>query len=184
MKNELRKHFKIKRKNLINKSELDKKICYNVLSSKHYKFAQKVFCYVALNDEINTNDIIINALECGKKVALPVCDDSDGNMTFYYITTFDDLILGTFGVREPNVEKCDKALDFDSAVCIVPAMAFDKNGYRLGYGKGYYDRFLEKFTSISIGLCYNSFVRHKLPIDKHDKAVDYLITETGYFDRV
>lgn len=168
---------KKERHSIENKENISKNICETLLSSKLYINSKTLLCYAAINDEINTDYIIEKALIDNKIVALPYCVDSNGTMEFYIIESFDDLKTGSFGVREPNINKCRKLVDFSNSIIIVPALCFDKNGYRLGYGKGYYDRFLEKHSFISIGLCYNSLVKNEIPINRYDLPVNYVITE-------
>ena len=182
IKNELRKNFKELRKNLKDKENKDFKICKSFLNSVLYKNSNQLLCYSAVNGEICTDIIIEKALKDNKKVALPVCEDSNGNMNFYYISSFDDVVVGAFGIKEPNILKCKKVENFDNAVCIVPALTYDYYGYRLGYGKGYYDRFFEKTPLISAGLCYNDFLSSKLPHDIYDKKVTYIYTEDRIID--
>ena len=134
-------------------------------------------CYLSLDDEVCTDGIVTALLNMGKKVGAPYCVDNDGNMDFYYITDFDDLRIQSFGVREPVLEKCEKIASFDNAVIILPGLCFDKNGNRLGYGKGYYDRFLQIHSLISVGLCYNSLIVKKVPTDMYDKKADIIVTE-------
>lgn len=177
IKNELRKEFKEKRKALYDKKSKDNGICQSFLNSDLYKNSKQILCYAALGGEIDTDVIMRKAFEDNKRVALPVCLDLNGTMEFYYINSLECIKIGAFGIREPDTDKCIAVSDFTDSVCLVPALSFDKNGFRLGYGKGYYDRFIEKFTSISAGLCYNSFISDKLPIDKYDKSVDYIFTE-------
>lgn len=174
----LRKQCKAKRKTLKNKTELDEKICLNFLQSELYKNANRLLIYCALPDEINTDLIIKTAFMQGKTVAVPYCYDTNGGMSFHIITSFDNLHIGSFGVREPNINKCSELDDFSNSVIVLPGLCFDKNNYRLGYGKGYYDRFLEKHSLISVGLCYNSFIVEKVPTDIHDKRADFVITES------
>lgn len=176
-KKALRKYIKVERTKIENKTLLDSKICMNFLSSSLYNDAKTVLTYCSLPDEINTDIIIKTALRDGKKVAVPYCIDDAGNMTFYYINSFDDLHIGSFGVREPNTDKCKEVSDFDGALIVLPGLCFDENNYRLGYGKGYYDRFLEKYSLISVGLCYNSLIVKKVPTDIYDKKADFVITE-------
>lgn len=180
IKSELRKRLIAKRKQLHNKAD-DVKICDNLICSDIYLNAKIVLFYAALNDEINVDSCIQDALMLGKKVALPVCLDGSGNMEFYYINSLNDLKTGFFGVREPDVSKCSICRDFDGSLCVVPAVAYDKNGYRLGYGKGYYDRFLENFSSLSVGLCYNEMVNDELPAGDYDLPVNYIITQDNTF---
>lgn len=177
LKKDLRKEFRKKRSELLNKSEKDNSICNNILNSDFYKNARQILCYYPLDDEIDTTSIIFDALSCGKKLSLPYCIDLNGNMEFYYIDSYDDLKCGSYGIMEPDIKKCRKVTDFSNSLCLVPAFTFDKKGYRLGYGKGYYDKFLKKFTFNSIGLCYNSFLSSKLPADEFDMAVKFIATE-------
>lgn len=178
-KQSLRRELKISRRNIENKKEADKKICENLMASDFYKDADTVLFYAALDDEINIDECIKSALSQGKRAALPVCLDDNGNMKFYYINSLKDIKTGFFGVREPDINICEEVMDFSSSVCIVPGIAYDKQGYRLGYGKGYYDRFLKNFTFISLGLCYNELMMDFLPTDEYDISVDYIITQDG-----
>lgn len=177
IKNELRQEFRAKRKTVSQKAIKDNSVCEVFLNSDIYKNSEQILCYASLDDEICTDKIINAAFEDGKKIALPYCTDLNGNMDFFYISSLSDISSGSFDIREPNIEICEKVIDFSAAVCVVPAFTFDKYGYRLGYGKGYYDRFLKKFTIISVGLCYNNFLRENLPINEFDVAVNFIATE-------
>ena len=177
IKKELRRFYREKRKSIADKEVKDKRICECFLNSELYKNARTLLCYAALKDEINTDSIIIRALKDGKKVALPRCLDFNGNMDFYYIKSLSELTEGAFGIREPDIHICGKVKNFTDCVCLVPALAYDKNGYRLGYGKGFYDRFFKKFIIISVGLCYNETLSDGLPVEEHDEAVDYIATD-------
>lgn len=181
MKKELRKKLKTQRRNINDKPAADSKICNYLIESSIYKNADTILFYAALDDEINIDDCINNALSQGKKAALPVCLDDNGNMKFYYINSLNDIKTGHFGVREPDTDICREVTNYNCSICIVPAIAYDKKGYRLGYGKGYYDRFLENFSFISVGLCYNELIMDALPIGEHDIPVDYMITQDGLF---
>lgn len=179
MKKELRKRLKEQRRSITDKSATDKKICSYLIRSDVFKNADTILFYAALDDEINIDECIDFALSQGKKAALPVCLDDNGNMKFYYINSLNDIKTGHFGVREPDINICREVTDYNGSICIVPAIAYDKKGYRLGYGKGYYDRFLENYSFISVGLCYNDLVIDVLPTGKYDIPVDCIITEDG-----
>lgn len=181
IKSELRRLYREKRKNLADKELKDQQICERFLNGELYKKAQTLLCYAALKDEINTDIIIEKALNDCKRVALPRCIDKSGNMDFYYIKSLSDLSDGAYGIREPDPDSCEKVKNFSNCICLVPALAFDESGYRLGYGKGYYDRFMKKFIIISVGLCYNEFLRDTLPVEMHDEAVYYIVTESEFF---
>lgn len=178
-KKELRSYIKTKRKSIENKVEKDSLIAQNLLSLDEIKKADTVLCYISLDDEICTDEIVSALLASGKRVGAPYCLDNKGNMDFYYITDFDDLKIQSFGVREPVIEKCKKVASFDNTIIILPGLCFDKNGNRLGYGKGYYDRFLQFHSLISVGLCYNSLIVKNVPTDIFDKKVDLIVSENG-----
>lgn len=178
VKKELRKALLKKRKQLHN-PELDEMIFNNLIKSDVYNNADTVLLYASLDNEISTDALINYSLDCGKKVALPACLDKNGNMSFYYIKSIDDLKLGYFSLREPECDESTLLTDFNGSICVVPAIAFAKSGHRLGYGKGYYDRFLQNYTSISVGLCYNELIEDSLPYDEFDVAVDYIVTQSS-----
>lgn len=177
-KPEIRAFCRQERQNITDKATRDSSICDNILKSNIYQQAQLVLCYAALDKEINCDSVITTALRDNKKVAAPYCINENGEMCFYYINSIDDLEINHFGIREPNIDRCQKVTCYDNSIIIVPGFCFDRNGYRVGYGKGYYDRFLENYSFISIGLCYNSFVQDEIDYDRYDKSVDYIATET------
>ena len=178
VKAELRKTIIAERKAIDNKQQISEDVFKLLSSSRLYVDADVVFCYASLDDEISTDLLMKKVLADGKTLALPYCVDDKGNMDFYYVESFDDLVSGMFGVREPNINKCELAECPENAIIIVPAMCFDEKGYRLGYGKGYYDRYLQNNTLISVGLCYNSLVKKEIPHDSFDIPVDYIVTES------
>ena len=98
-KKELRSYIKTKRKSVENKAEKDSLVAQNLLSLDEIKKADTVLCYISLDDEICTDEIVRVLLDSGKSVGAPYCVDNNGNMDFYYITDFDDLRIQSFGVR-------------------------------------------------------------------------------------
>ncbi len=142
-----------------------------------YNNNDTLLIYVSTSIEVDTHVIIRRALEDGKKVAVPRCVSGTRNMEFYYIQSPDDLEPGAFGVLEPNPNKSALMTDFSKGLCIVPAFSYDWNGFRLGYGKGYYDRFLSRFEGNIIGICYASCVQRSLPHGRYDRPVELLVTE-------
>ena len=114
----------------------------------------------------------------GIRVAVPKCIPKQKQLDFFFINSFDDLSEGKFGILEPDEKKCERALKFKKdSLCIVPGLSFDIHGFRLGYGGGYYDRFINKFEGYTVGLCYSNCVRNEVPIEKFDMQVDFLITD-------
>ena len=177
IKNELRKELLKRRQNIQNRNDKDKQIISFVSSLNEYKYADKLLTYVPLNGEINTEPLIINALSDGKIVAVPYCEDKHGNMSFYIINSLSELKVGTFGVSEPDINLNKRLEDFEKSIIIVPGVSFNRDGHRLGYGGGYYDRFLENFGGTSIGLCYDEMICNTIPLEEHDIAVNFLITD-------
>lgn len=176
----LRAEFKRIRDNIAleEKTAADKKIASVLLDSDEYKSCRTILSYVSMGSEADTYAVILQALNDGKQVAVPRCDDNNGKMTFYTINSFDQLEKGSFSVMEPIPDKCSVLTDFDNSLCIVPGLAFDEYGYRLGYGKGYYDRLLSEHKGIfKIGIGYSCCIVNKLVSDTYDIAADMVITE-------
>ncbi len=173
----LRKRFKSVRLDMSAdyRNACDKSICGNFLSLSEYKKCKDMLVYVSSDIEVSTTDIITSAF-FEKKVLCPRCVSGTNKMNFYVISDFSQLERGAYGIFEPNI-RCEMRRVFENAVCIVPGLAFDFRGYRLGFGKGYYDRFLSNFDGTKIGLCYECCLNEVLPNDKYDIKVDILVTE-------
>lgn len=176
MKAAKRKELREKRASLENREYLSNMIAEGFLSSQLYREAEALLLYYSVGSEASTERIISTALCENKKVALPVCIDTDGIMEFYFINDLSDTEAGMYGIKAPK-STCEKYTEHKNSLCLVPALAFDTRGYRLGYGKGYYDRFLDKFDGVSVGICFEAMLEDILPTDKFDKRTDYLITD-------
>lgn len=144
-----------------------------MIGSKEFKSAKVVGAYYAFGSEVKTDLILEKAKALGKKVALPSAEGE--SLTFYELSSGKYLVKGRFGIMEPlpygPVDRMD--------LLVVPGIAFDKKGYRLGYGKGYYDKFLAKKSVFSIGLAYSFQLLGSLPKAKYDKRLDAIATEGG-----
>lgn len=136
--------------------------------------AEVVFCYVSAHGEVGTRKLIQELL-MEKEVVVPYCTDKNGNMICVKINSLDDLREGSFGIPEPEnpTEFPKERIDF----AIVPGISFDREGYRLGYGKGYYDRFLENINPYKLGVCQREFFREELPHDKYDVKMDSVLLQ-------
>ena len=179
-KKALRKKYKAIRMEMPEnvKHSKDMEILGRVASLSAYRSCQLLLTYVSTGIEVDTTGLISTALASGKTVAVPKCDDDKGKMTFYVISSFDDLEPGYFSVLEPVPEKCRKVKDFDGAFCVVPSLAYDRDGYRLGYGKGYYDRFLSAHPEIfKVGIEYCCCMETCLIHGKFDVPSDIVVTE-------
>lgn len=180
-KKELREKLLSLKRSLENKEELDRKISQILINTLAYKYSDQILFYASREEEISTWDVTKKALEDGKKVLFPKCF-SEHRMSFYYIEDLNDLESGMFQIKEPVGNKLYVPQNND--ICIVPAVVYDRLGYRLGYGKGYYDRFLSDFSGVKIGLCYSELVSKELPRNIYDVRVDILLTEKGVYPLV
>lgn len=178
-KNQLREKYRQVRSSINenNRALYNRIIAENLFSLDLYKKSSIIYSYVSAKGEADTLGIISTAIKEGKKVAVPKCVPNTCLIEFYFIKSLKDLQKGAFNILEPNPSICEKVIDFSHGICIVPAIAFDKKGFRLGYGKGYYDRFLSRFRGTSIGICYNKCVLDVCPHDYYDQKVNILITE-------
>lgn len=179
VKNEYRARAKEYRASLTEneKVALDTAIFNNLRSVLEYENAKTVLCYMSTPSEVDTKGIISSLFEQNKTVAVPRCIDNTRDMNFYIISSFEETYKRTFGVFEPDKDKCQRLRDFRNAVCILPGLGFDKEGYRLGYGKGYYDRFLSSFKGIKIGIVYEKCLFEKLMHGFFDVPTDIVVTE-------
>lgn len=158
------------------KTAFDNAICERIISLSSFRFADTVLTYAPIGSEVGVDRIALRALELGKKVAYPVCDTDTREMTFKYIGSLDELISGAYSIPEPSMDaECYSSAQHP--ICIVPALSFDTHGFRLGYGGGYYDKFLKKFSGVVLGVCYESLIADALPTGIYDAPVDIIITE-------
>ena len=178
VKEGIRSEYKEKRKQIdpAKKAVMDEMICKRFLSLSSYRFADTVLLYAPLKYEIDTYPIAIDALSKGKKVAFPRCIEGN-EMVYHYVSSLDQLASGKYSIMEPTTDLPLYTQGEDHCVCVLPAIVYDKRGYRLGYGKGYYDRFLSKFTGVKAGLIYNDFLVNEIPNGRFDLPSDIVITE-------
>ena len=161
------------RKDVSCKKEKDNIIFDRVISNDKVILANTILIYVSLDDEVDTRRLINYFLESGKKVAVSKVLGKE--MKFYYINSFDDLTFGYKNILEPK-EYCIEVTYFNGSVSITPGICYNKIGYRIGYGGGYYDRFYAKVNLYKIGLCYKEFLIDDEFNDIYDVAVDEIIT--------
>ncbi len=159
------------------KAKADQAILHRLVSLREYGEAQWIYTYVSKTIEVDTLELIRRALAAGKHVAVPRCVPGTREMEFYEIRSLEELAPGAFGVLEPVPGRSRLMEEDTGGLCVVPGLSFDSQGYRLGYGKGYYDRFLSRFHGVTVGACYNGCVRRMLPHGYFDRPVDILVTE-------
>ncbi|MFI3207209.1 MAG: 5-formyltetrahydrofolate cyclo-ligase [Clostridia bacterium] len=172
-KSETRAKLKLLRAKIENREEKEREIEKNFFSlSLNYK---KVLVYIATNTEVSTNNIIKKLLSENIKVYAPKCIEN-GEMSFFRFNSLKDLEKGKFGILEPKETECLDSTE--NSICLVPALGFTLCGDRIGYGKGYYDKFLKKSSAISVGLCYNEQVCESIPTEKTDVKINFIISNS------
>lgn len=177
-KNALREQYKKLRADLSpeKRAELDEKICSSFISLASFRYANVVLMYAPLEGEIDIMPIAREALKRGKKVAFPRCNTEDHTMTYHYVSSLEELDSGAYSIMEPSAD-APMFLGESPAICLVPGIVFDRGGYRVGYGKGYYDRFLNNYDGETVGLVYSDFIIKSVPRGRFDVAVRVLVTE-------
>lgn len=178
-KKEIRKVNKQKRAEMDKtvKADLGRRICDYIINSVSFRYADVLLMFCPTNEEINILPVFEEAVRLGKRTAFPKCYGK-GIMKFYYADDLSLLKEGKYGIKAP-----DEGEEFENSahpLCIVPSLSATKSGTRLGYGGGFYDRFLHKFEGISMCVQYDEFVSDALPQEKrYDKKFDVLVTESG-----
>lgn len=158
------------------KSVKDAKIQDTLLSLSQIKESEAVFIYLSFRSEIDTLELLRQLWALGKKTYVPKV--VNGEMDFYEISSFKELEPGFYGILEPVTTKCVSGC---AGVMIMPGLAFDLQKNRIGYGGGYYDRYLEKYKNeqlYTIAAAYDFQVVEKLEVEGYDYPVDILVTET------
>ena len=145
------------------------------------KNAKNIMLYLDFNNEVSTDSLIKKLLNLGKIVSSPITLKEERKLIPSQITDLKNGIqYGAYNIREPKPE-CSPAINIkDLDVIIVPAVAYDKNCYRLGYGGGFYDRFLENLRqdAVTIGIAFDLQIFDEVPKEAHDAQLDYIVTES------
>lgn len=178
-KNELRKLF-LKKRDALSEIEIktkSKQILNRIFEMKEFEQAQTVFAYMSINSEVDMSELIRRCWELNKIVCMPKTITKTKEMHFYAIKSFENLRKSNYGIMEPY--EGEIITPDDKTMVVVPGVAFDYNMARIGYGGGYYDRFLAKYSPMAkIGVCFLSQMADKLEIDANDVCVDKIITES------
>jgi 5-formyltetrahydrofolate cyclo-ligase len=159
------------------KSEL---IAQKVLQTPEYNESVNILLYADYSHEVGTGKIYEDAIKRGKRVYYPKSDALTNTMEFYRVLSMGQLESGYKGIREPKeVQSLRYWLNKnEDTLIIVPGVAFDTQGYRLGYGKGFYDKYLSNKRQIStIALAFSTQIVDEIPHDSHDIKMDKIVTE-------
>lgn len=156
-------------------------ITQKILALDCIKKAKNIMLYLDFNNEVKTNELIVKLLSLGKTVSSPITIKEEKKLIPSQIIDLKDGVkIGAYGIREPKPECSPEVEVKDIDVVIVPAVAYDKDCYRLGYGGGFYDRFIERLRedAITVGIAFDLQIFDSVPKEDHDAQLDYIITES------
>ena len=149
-----------------------RRLCEKFVQSQAYLDAKTIYGYLPYNQEVRTWDALLQAIQDGKRVAVPKVYGDD--MKFIYITDFSQIDTGYCGIPEPIAD--EPIADDQTALVLMPGLAFDREGHRIGYGGGFYDRFLSQEPNHpTLALCYDFQILDSLPTEEFDIPVDTVI---------
>ena len=176
-KNELRKKYLELRKNIIDRKQKEEEIFNKLINSFEYNSSRVIALYYSLKSETDTIKLIEYSLKNKKIVLLPRVNGDD--MDFYEINSLDHLVKSRFGVMEPL-----ETLPFDKKeidLIVVPGVCFDKMLNRIGFGKGYYDKYLSDYHKESIGICFEEQITSEIKSEKTDIKLKKIITDKNIY---
>ncbi len=182
-KSVIRKEILEKRKNLTIEQVEDwsEGVCAHIVHNAMFMETEAVYGYMPIQNEADVTSVLQQALSMGKKVALPRVNGED--MDFYLINSLEDVEEGSFHVMEP---KTDCPLYESPGLMLVPLVVFDFKGNRIGYGKGFYDRYMKRTENIEktlMGVGYEMQRVDEIPADESDYPLDYFVTEKVFKKR-
>lgn len=154
-----------------------REIISKLVKLKEYADAKTVLAYVSMDEEVSTRELIPKAISEGKCVVVPAVSHDGKSMTLHEIKSLEELEPGYRGINEPKDRRtCFECGRLDLAV--VPGLAFDKGGNRLGRGKGMFDRLFERAKCPKVALAFDIQILDSVPVEKHDSPVDMIVTES------
>ena len=159
------------------KAKSARSIAHRLLAMPEYQEAQTVFCFVGTDREIDTRPILEDILAAGKTLCVPLCTEP-GHMESRQITDLNQLVPGRYGLLEPTADTPVipvDAIDF----AVLPCVTCNYLGQRLGHGGGYYDRYLQQITGTQAVLCRTALMCDEIPMEAHDRTIDFVICEAG-----
>lgn len=157
--------------------EWSKNISGNLFSHSDWQCASTVALTISRRPEVDTYPIIERAWQEGKKVAVPKCLPKEKQLDFRLLDNFNQLEVVYYGLKEPKQDETETVSPAAIDLVIVPGLIYEPRGYRIGFGGGYYDRFLESYNGKTIALAFSLQVADKLPVEPFDIPVQSIITE-------
>jgi 5-formyltetrahydrofolate cyclo-ligase len=171
----LKKRSSMPLSEVLEKSKLIKE---QVFHMEEFKEAKTILFYVSYDNEVYTHEMIKESLGMKKQVVVPKTDMNNRTIICSSLTMWDDLLSGAYNILEPRQE-CVNEVSLESIdLMIIPGVAFDSHGNRIGHGMGYYDRLLQKKMSAHcLGLAFELQIVESIPTEKHDIKVEKIVTE-------
>lgn len=161
---------------------MSKRIFDHLKSLSEYKRAKNIMCFISFGSEVDTHGFVKDCLKEGKKIIVPISLKDTKELFLQEIKNFDELKKGSYGILEPQMNPQAEFPKEDLDLIIVPGLIFDKYGFRIGYGGGYYDRLfcsIEKFVcKIAVGFEIQ-YIDKGIERNKYDRPVDYFVSEKG-----
>ncbi len=166
------------------RAQNSKSICQKITTMASFGLCDIILCYAPLGSEVDVLPIAAEALSRGKAVGFPICDKESGEMEFYSVTSLDELSDGgMFGEKIPPQSEERLITPTRTTMIIMPGLLFDKHGRRIGYGGGYYDKYIRRhealfYSSMTIGVAYSAFLSDiPIPYSDHDISCAIVVTE-------
>jgi len=172
------------------KPALSRKICESITNLPEYQAATTIMCYLDCRSEVRTKDYVASILGSDKRIVIPYCtvDENDSPVLgLWWLESFDELVAGTWNILEPPKQRWGEAGKEISArtldLIMVPGVAFDRSGGRLGNGQGYYDKLLGLVPddTVLIGVGYECQMFETIPMQAHDVYLDGILTEQSLY---
>lgn len=186
IKRTIREEAHAKRNAQVDKDALSSRICAHFLALPEYASANTVLFYIDVRAEVRTRHDLTRALATGKKIVVPYCVAD--LLHLFHLESMDELEIGMYKILEPKKELRsleEKRVDVrDVDLIMVPGVAFDRRGARMGHGKGYYDKLLEHARPKTplVALAFECQLFPEIPTAAHDVFMDKIITESGVID--
>lgn len=167
------------------KDPLSRQICEKFVALPEYQAARTVLFYLDVRAEVRTRHYLPTALEHAKRIVVPYC--VDGELELFHLESMEELAVGMYKILEPRIElrtvESKRVAVEDLDLVMVPGVAFDRRGGRMGHGKGYYDKLLEHARPDTplVALAFECQVFPEVPMQSHDVFMDKIITEQGVY---
>jgi 5-formyltetrahydrofolate cyclo-ligase len=167
------------------RTDLSRAIVRDIVETSVYRRSDTVMAYASFGSELQTDEFMRHVLHQGKVLLLPRVNCQKGLVDVYRVRDpIRDLLAGTWGIREPRLDRCARVEPHIIDFVLVPGLAFDSWGGRLGYGGGFYDKLLADGLSPCAWLVAGAFecqMVEKVPVDEHDMPMDVVVTENGHY---